>query len=269
MIQLIATDIDGTLLDGNRFISAKTAEVFAKLDLPKILISARMPQAMYYLQDALDIIGSPIVCYNGALVLHEENVIHTDSIAFDVIQDLAAIGVENDIHVSLYRGKEWFVTERDQWTLREINNTRVEPTIQDLETTLEYFKNTQDDGGAHKIMFMGDADRMNTAFAKAEKIYSSQVHLYRSKDTYTEISPKNISKRSALELLLKQNYPDIDMSGVAAFGDNYNDTEMLTGAGYGVAVANGRDEVKNAARYIAAHHKEDGVALWLEEFALI
>ncbi|PRP68069.1 HAD family hydrolase [Nonlabens agnitus] len=268
MIQLIATDIDGTLLDGNRFISAKTAEIFNQLELPKILISARMPQAMYYLQEALNIQGLPIVCYNGALVLHQEEVLHSDSISFDIIKDLAAIGVDHDIHVSLYRGKEWFVTQRDQWTLREINNTRVEPTVQDLEDTMAYFKKTQDAGGAHKIMFMGNADRMELAFAKAEKHHSSMVHLYRSKDTYTEISPKNISKKSALELLIQRNYPSIAMSGVAAFGDNYNDTEMLAGAGYGIAVANGRDEVKQAANHVTAHHKEDGVALWLEEFIL-
>jgi len=265
MIQLIATDIDGTLLDENRDISVTTVRIFKQIDLPKILISARMPQAMYYLQESLGILESPIVCYNGALVKHQDQVIHDESIPFEAIKAIAAVGVANGLHVSLYRGTEWFVSQMDQWTAREVNNTRTEPTVQDLSKTLDYFDETQDVGGAHKIMFMGDADYMDLAFAKAEKHHSSQVHLYRSKDTYTEISPRGISKKSALEMLLKAKYSNITMSQVAAFGDNYNDTEMLAGVGYGVAVDNARDEVKAAARFQTLHHKNDGVAIWLQE----
>jgi Cof subfamily protein (haloacid dehalogenase superfamily) len=265
MIKLIATDIDGTLLDDQRFISEKTSTVFNQLSIPKILISARMPQAMYYLQEALNIKGAPMVCYNGALVLHNDDILHTETIPLEVIHQIASIGVENNLHVSLYRNQEWFVEEMDQWTAREVNNTRTQPTVQSLATSLAHFENSIANGGAHKIMFMGEKDKMDSAFAKAEQLLASKLHLYRSKDTYTEISPKGISKKSALEILLEQRFPEIDMSLVAAFGDNYNDTEMLAGVGYGVAVENGRDEVKKAARHIAGHHKKDGVALWLEE----
>jgi hypothetical protein len=268
MIKLIATDIDGTLLDDQRFISEKTSTVFNKLSIPKILISARMPQAMYYLQEALNIMGTPMICYNGALVLHKDDILHTETIPIEIIHQIAAIGVENDLHVSLYRNHEWFVEELDQWTAREVHNTRTQPTVQSLAASLAHFENTRQSGGAHKIMFMGEKGKMDSAFAKAEQLLASKLHLYRSKDTYTEISPKGISKKSALELLLQQRFPEIDMSQVAAFGDNYNDTEMLAGVGHGVAVENGREEVKNAARHIAGHHKKDGVALWLEENVL-
>jgi hydroxymethylpyrimidine pyrophosphatase-like HAD family hydrolase len=40
---------------------------------------------------------------------------------------------------------------------------------------------------------------------------------------------------------------------------------MLAAVGYGVAVANARAVVKHAARFETAHHKEDGVALWLQQ----
>lgn len=268
MIQLIATDIDGTLLDENRDISYKTALVFKNIALPKVLISARMPQAMYYLQDALGILGSPIVCYNGALVMHEKHIIHNESIPFVTVKELASIGNAHGLHVSFYRGTEWFVSQNDQWTAKEVNNTRTEPTVKSMEDTLEYFEQTQHDGGAHKVMFMGDVDKMDLAFAKAQQHHTSQVHLYRSKGTYTEISPKGISKESALAILLRNNFPEISMSQVAAFGDNYNDTDMLAGVGYGVAVENARDEVKQAAAYITLHHKKDGVASWLEQHIL-
>lgn len=265
MIQLIASDLDGTLLDDQRFISPFTARVFGQIDLPKILISARMPRAMYYLQEALNITGEPVICYNGALVLHQDAILHTESIPYTVIKLIAQIGLEYGLHVCLYRNDEWYVEQMDQWASREVHNTRNQPTVQPLTKSLAYFESTAHLGGAHKIMYMGDEHKMNFAFAKAEQLLASQVHLYRSKNTYTEISPRGISKKSALELLLKKRYENIEMTHVAAFGDNYNDTELLAGVGHGVAVENAREEVKKAARHVTAHHKKDGVALWLEE----
>lgn len=265
MIKLFATDIDGTLLDKNRFISDFTCDILDKLSIPKILISARMPQAMYYLQDALNVLGSPMICYNGALVLHNSEVLYELSIPFDEVKALTEIGKQYGLHVAHYRNDEWFVPVMDQWALREENNTRVTPTIQEVSKTLDYFDATRHLGGAHKVMFMGDEVAMNLAFAKAEQLLNSKVHLYRSKNTYTEITPKGTSKEVALRKLLALRFPEIEMKNVVAFGDNYNDTEMLAAVGYGVAVANGREVVKEAARFVTGHHKEDGVAVWLHE----
>lgn len=263
MIQLIATDIDGTLLDDNRFVSQRTVGVFKKLAIPKILISARMPHAMYYLQDTLSLNGLPIICYNGALIVHNNQKLYQLCTTHDTLVRLAQIGLKNNLHVSIYRNDEWFVTAMDQWALREIRNTRVQPIVQDIQVTLEYFKNTQDAGGAHKIMFMGDAACMDSAFAEASTLRAF-VHCYRSKDTYTEITPAGTSKKVALEKLLQMVYPDVGMDTVAAFGDNYNDIDMIEAVGYGVCVLNGRDELKAVAGFVAGHHKEDGVAIWLE-----
>ncbi|MEN8815291.1 MAG: HAD family hydrolase [Nonlabens sp.] len=265
MIKLFASDIDGTLLDKHRFISNYTRDVLEGLSIPKILISARMPKAMYYLQETLNILGSPIVCYNGALVLHNSEVLYELSIPFDELKKLVEIGEEFNLHVACYRNDEWFVPVMDQWALREENNTRVTPTVQNISKTLDYFDATSDKGGAHKVMFMGDENAMNLAFAKAEQLLNSKIHLYRSKNTYTEITPKGTSKEVALRKLLSLRFPEINMENVVAFGDNYNDTEMLAVVGYGVAVENGREVVKNAARFITAHHKEDGVAKWLKD----
>lgn len=266
MIQLLATDIDGTLLDEHRFLSTQTIQAFKKVrDIPVILISARMPQAMYYLQDALERREMPIICYNGALVLNQQEEIFSTSIPFYDMQELAQIAQDHDLHCSIYRGDEWFVPQMDHWANREVNNTRVTPQVQDLETTLSYFKATQQQGGAHKIMLMGDRDAMDSAFAKASQL-PAQLHLYRSKDTYTEISPKDISKKTALEILIKNAFEQVEMQYVAAFGDNYNDVEMIAGVGHGVAVENARDEVKAVANYQTAHHKQHGVALWIETY---
>ena len=54
------------------------------------------------------------------------------------------------------------------------------------------------------------------------------------------------------------------MERVAAFGDDYNDIDMLRACGVGVAVDNALPEVKAAADLLCADCDADGVAHWLE-----
>jgi hydroxymethylpyrimidine pyrophosphatase-like HAD family hydrolase len=50
-----------------------------------------------------------------------------------------------------------------------------------------------------------------------------------------------------------------------AFGDNYNDLEMLAQCGLGVAVANAREEVKQKAKHVTLSNTEHGVAKFLRD----
>jgi len=68
-----------------------------------------------------------------------------------------------------------------------------------------------------------------------------------------------------LSQLLEQEL-DIEMKEVIAFGDNYNDIEMLKAVGCGVAVGNAKEEVKEIADEITLPGKEDGVAATLEKY---
>ena len=67
---------------------------------------------------------------------------------------------------------------------------------------------------------------------------------------------------------LRLFYPikkNISLSDAIAFGDNYNDKEMLEAVGLGVAVGNARDQVKAVAKAVTEHHEEDGVAQYLAQ----
>ena len=52
------------------------------------------------------------------------------------------------------------------------------------------------------------------------------------------------------------------------FGDGENDVTMMIMSGFGVAMSNGMDAVKNAADYITISNDEDGVAEAIEKFVL-
>ena len=57
----------------------------------------------------------------------------------------------------------------------------------------------------------------------------------------------------------------IDISEVAAFGDDYNDIEMIKAFGMGVARGNAIKEVKAIAKYIALSNDEDGAARFVAD----
>ena len=115
-------------------------------------------------------------------------------------------------------------------------------------------------------MCMGEPAELDMLVDFIEKNYHDQIIGYRSKPTYLEISPKCISKKTSLETLLDLQYPELGLHNVMAFGDNYNDVDMLSAVGVGVAVENAIAEAKEAADHKTACNIDDGVALFLEGY---
>jgi HAD superfamily hydrolase (TIGR01484 family) len=167
-----------------------------------------------------------------------------------------------NVHLSLYKAEEWHVRENDYWAKREENNTKVSPKISDLNVVRESWQ--RDEKGAHKIMVMGDEEKVQQISTFLSDNFSDDLHLYRSKPTYLEIAHKSISKLSGIDYLLDNHFQTTRERSLA-FGDNYNDLEMIANLGHGVAVGNAKDEVKAAADQIADTGKNDGVAKTLEE----
>lgn len=262
--KIIFTDIDGTLLNKDRELSPLTLKVFQELQkqLPIVLISSRMPQAMEHLQEELHIGHQPLICYNGALVIVGGKVISTTEIPWESINDLHRFNRDIDCHLSLYNNKDWFVPAEDHWAKREENNTKVTPVVKPVEEVLAEWEPSKK--GAHKIMAMGDATKIDAIENYLFKNYKEQLHLYRSKDTYLEIANKEVSKLTAIKLLLKSHF-SLSLEESIAFGDNYNDYEMLKAAGLGIAVGNARPEILKIAKQITHHGKEDGVAKSLQQ----
>lgn len=262
--KLICSDIDGTLLNKDKELSKITiSEVQRLAHIPFILISSRMPNAMRHLQKELGNINTPIIAYNGGLILTKNEIIQSTEINNSVLESIINKVSNTSIHISLYHGDDWYVPSMDFWANREITNTKVQPEV---KTNVEVLKTWNKEGkGAHKIMCMGDENEIELLFQSLEKAYSAEIILYRSKPTYIEIAHRSISKKTAIETLIKSCYPDVAMREVIAFGDNYNDIEMLKYAGLGIAVSNANEAVLKIAKRVADSNINNGVAKALSE----
>lgn len=270
-IKAICADVDGTLLDKTRQLSVRTISAIKNVNarMPVILASSRMPSAMTHLQTELGITTHPLVCYNGGYVIqykdNELTVFESTTIPVAVCEGIVQLANNTSIHVSLYHADTWYAPRMDQWTEREETITKVRSVIKSSSEVLAHWR--QIGAGAHKVMCMGPADEISVMEKELRKQFDTSIHVYCSRDTYLELAPKQISKATGVALVLEKVY-NIRMSNVLAFGDNYNDIEMLKAAGMGVAVANARDEVKAAADHITLKSIDDGVAVAIEEFCI-
>jgi Cof subfamily protein (haloacid dehalogenase superfamily) len=269
-IKAICTDIDGTLLNSDRQLSARTIAAVRSVRerMPVILASSRMPSAMFHLQRELGIEHQPLICYNGGYVLYFDDrkttqVFDSVTIPTVVMTSIVDLAEGMDVHISLYREDDWFAPGFDQWTDREQRITKVNATLEGNRSVLQRW--TANGYGGHKVMCMGSAEGIGQLQRALEQKHAGDIHLYLSRPTYLEIAPIAISKGSALREILLRRY-QIAMGDVLAFGDNYNDIEMLRAAGMGVAVANSRPEVLAIAREITTKSIDDGVALTIEKY---
>ena len=264
----ICSDIDGTLLNSERSLSQNLISIVSSIspEIPFFLASARMPAAMRHLLQDLNRSKEPLIAYNGALVLDAEGKeLESITIPLSLVQEIVHTALPEGLHLSLFHGENWYTPEEDHWASREIQNTKVQPT---WESPLEVLENWSSSNlGAHKVMCMGDPEKIALLYQTLLQRLGTQLHLYRSKDTYLEIAPKPISKATGLKKILEQGYA-IGLDEVVAFGDGYNDIDLLQQVGWGVAVENAFPEVKAVANEITKHHKEDGVASTLARIFL-
>jgi Cof subfamily protein (haloacid dehalogenase superfamily) len=271
-IRAVCTDIDGTLLDARRELSERTIRVFRTVaaKVPIILASSRMPSAMTHLQRELGIEGNPLITYNGGYVIRygddaTPRVYDSVFIPVDITASILALVREANVHASLYFEDEWYAPARDQWTEREETITKVNSTIRSADSVLEDWRKRN--AGAHKVMCMGERTQIAWLYDQLVEKHNNDIHVYLSRPTYIELAPKQISKGSALKLILEKQYR-LSISDCVTFGDNYNDVDMLQMSGRGIAVANARDEVKAIAHQLTGNSVDDGVAMALEQLFL-
>lgn len=262
--KIVFSDIDGTLLNEDRELSSLTKRVFRELQqkVPVVLISSRMPQAMRHLQHELHIAHQPLICYNGGLILIDGKAVSSTEIPLQQIQKLQEFNEDLTCHISLYHKEDWFVPEMDQWAKREESNTKVSPVVLPTREVLEKWQS--ENKGAHKVMCMGEEEKISKIQNFLSANFGKELHLYRSKPTYLEIANKQVSKLTAIEILLKEHF-QLSLKESIAFGDNYNDYDMLKAAGLGIAVGNAKPEILEIAKEVAGHGKEDGVAISLQK----
>jgi Cof subfamily protein (haloacid dehalogenase superfamily) len=264
--KMICLDIDGTLLNSKHQISETVKEtiklVVSRNHIPIILVSARMPKGITFLQKELGI-TAPMICYSGALILDETGTpLGAERINIAYLEEIHEITSQWNLHMSLYKDDQWYVESMDAWAKQESKITNIKPTVTSVVTLFEQWK--KDGSGPNKILCMAKPKQM---LRLKSELQIEALNIYPSKPTYLEIMPKQASKTSAIQVL--QRKFGINQSEIIAMGDNYNDIDMLAYAGLGIAMGNAPDEVKKQAKEVTLTNDEDGVAAALLKYVVL
>ena len=157
------------------------------------------------------------------------------------------------LSLNYYQGTHWYSPEPDNyWTAQEGDITGLRASAKPAAplTTV------------HKILVMSDAADILALENRLKPAYP-QLEIHRSKNEYLEIVNRAATKAQAIQFM--ENRLGVSADEVIAFGDNYNDLDMLRYAGYSVAMGNAPDDIKAQVRHITASNAEDGLAQALEE----
>lgn len=260
--EIIFSDIDGTLIDARFQVPAATCQKIQSLSdsgVPFILVSARMPSGIWPIQKAIGI-TAPIICYSGALTLSAQgDCMESVGIVYDLAVQVEQLLRKDwpQVCSNTFSGDDW-LTERitNPWVVREQSITASVPREGCIAECLAAGT------GVHKFLCMGKAEDISALETALKKTYP-MLAVHRSQDTYLEIMDGAASKAAALKTICR--HYAVPVQAAVAFGDNYNDIDMLQAAGMSFAMDNAPNEVKRQARCVTLDNNHEGVLAGLEK----
>jgi len=281
-MKLIASDLDGTLLNELGKISPENAQAIQKAleeGIQVIVATGRSYDgACKPLQEAG--LSLPIICLNGAMT-YTENKELINEIPMDrrIVQKIQKMCKQENMYYEIFsQNKSHSVSREDfKQVLADIAKTanplipkeklseRAEQRLQEEEVEItddfdELFAN-QDLHFYKLLAFSLDEDILTKIARQFQE--EPSITITASGDINIEFNHINAQKGFAVKKFAESQ--GIDMKDVMTLGDHFNDESMLRMAGRGVAMGNASDAIKKIASHTTKANTEHGVAYAIEE----
>lgn len=278
MIKLIASDMDGTLLNAQMQISPeniKAIKYAQKMGVEFLVSTGRTRnEALPLLQKAnlntgyININGAQVYDSEGDLVI--EKPIFRDK-ALAVINILKKSG----FYFEVVSGEHVYSDSR----IRRISN--VSDLLVDLNKHLSLKNVVSFAGGSDQVLNVIFVESFNQlfedpnfkvmkfvvfdpagprAFNKIRQEIKKIGGLVGTASSSTNLEINNESAQKGIALLDYGKAKNISPNEIMAIGDNFNDESMIKMAGIGVAMENAVPEIKNLASFITKNNNDSGVA---------
>lgn len=278
MIQLIVSDMDGTLLDNKLTVSEgnQLAIQAAEENGIKFMVATGRgyTEAVPALTEAG--ISCPMISVNGAQT-YDKNGQLIDSIGIDKkdIREILAFTKANGLYTELVMSSGVYSNDKLQYveTLTHLLKTTNPHTSYKMALVLALGRMDQfnmnyvdeyeevlanDKDLALKVLVFSNQGQTELQSVRDEFGTDSQLVITSSFFNNIEINHVDAQKGIALERVAKKL--NIPMEKVMSIGDNFNDVSMLKRTGVSFAMANAEDGVKERAKYMTTSNSEDGVA---------
>jgi Cof subfamily protein (haloacid dehalogenase superfamily) len=257
-IKLIATDMDGTLLNSKHELSDSFIPVFRQLKDLGIIFVAASGRQYYNLLKTLDEVKDDVIfaAENGSYVVFQNQEIHVQAIDSLIVAELIKTARNIKGTYPIICGKKKAYVENDEPEFIDhlklyFERYEIVPDLlevqddQFLKFTLCDLAGSEANSYPHFKHFAGDL----------------QVKV--SGPIWLDISHKLANKGVAMDIL--QQKFGIAFEETMIFGDYFNDLEMLQKGYYSYAMANAHPDIQKVSRFQAKSNDENGVVEVLSE----
>ncbi|MGE5695865.1 MAG: HAD family hydrolase [Candidatus Sericytochromatia bacterium] len=266
---LIASDVDGTLLDDDESVTARTREAVQAAvagGATFVLATGRPPRWIGQVVDALGF-APMAVCANGAVLYDPgaDRIIAARTLSADVLAELAEIAARAIPGAGLAVERVGR-SAHDAATPQFVSSPGYEHAWLNPDNTEVSLEEVLSTPAVKLLVRKAGARSADMAATLAEHVGVEGEITYSTDNGLIEIVPLGISKASGVEDLARPL--GLSAEDVVAFGDMHNDIPMLAWAGHGVAMGNAHPEVMAVANEVTAPNTSDGVARVLERWWL-
>ncbi len=270
--QLIAFDMDGTLLDSNKVILSSSLTAISdavKAGKTVILSTGRcLPELQEYLPQLSDV--RYLNCVSGALVLDQKTntAIYSHSLPPAVCGQILRIVQHQDVMVHLL-GETTSIIQRSHcqnmahFGMGQYQGLFERNAEQWNDLFSQYHENPFPVAKLNLYFTDPESRQCIEQQILNENIPITMVH---AESTSLEISAKGVSKAAGLRELCK--HLDIPISETIAVGDAPNDLEVLKAAGLSIAMGNSRQEILDLADVVVSDCDHDGCAEAIYQYLL-
>ncbi|HHW09280.1 MAG TPA: HAD family phosphatase [Firmicutes bacterium] len=269
--KLIATDIDGTLLDEKWQVTPRTKQVIEKVvasGRELVLCSGRPPRTIRRLWQELHL-STPVIAYNGSLIYDYQKEKPLFYLALD--KQLVAHIIElirrmdDTINLSIEAMDHWFIDRLNDSITEAYKSGFLYgalPSAGRLEGILPHL-----DLEISKLFFIAPpaVRRCFEDQLKASGLYE-KVTVTSSGWNFVEVLPPGADKGRALRELCRLR--GVSPEQTVFLGDEENDIPAFAVAGLSIAMGNASDRVKAAADLVTATYLEEGWAEAVERHVL-
>jgi Cof subfamily protein (haloacid dehalogenase superfamily) len=266
LFQLIALDLDGTVIDHDLVIHPDVRETIAAVQARGIhvtLATGRMFGAAMPFARELGI-RAPIICYQGALVRHPLTgaTLHHAAMPADLAAEAVSELLDADIFVIAYVNDVHHIAARrpelEPYLAFHPEETEIVITP-DLDRLVARVPPT-------KLLFVADPPVVERELARLIARFGDTLAIVRSHAIFGELTAPHVSKGHALATLAQSL--GTPREAVMAIGDQENDLSMITWAGLGLAMGNAPPAVRARAHAVLPTVSEAGVAHALRRYVL-
>lgn len=264
-LDAVFCDVDGTLMNSSYEISPLTLSAIKQLikkGIRFVIISARSPSGILHIPHGYGF-ACPVIAYSGALMMDEKGeILFNTGMSVDAASAVIDYASEEGLDIS------WCIYSVDRWLVDDPQDERIrkESDIVKIKPEKGTLAGLEKDAPVNKLLCICEAEDILDIENKL-KIRFPELSIVKSDDTLLEVMKNGVSKSIALKRFCSIN--GMDEKNVAAFGDNYNDEDMLLSCGYGFLMGNAPDELKQRIPRITRDKDNDGIYYALKGLGVV